>query len=357
MKLCLIADATSVHTQRWAQYFAQQGDEVHLITYEPPTLDYSDVSVHIIGSRFKDLYLSFIPRHLKIYLLVKRLKPDLVHAHFISKFGFHAAFLGFSPVVMSAWGDDILIIPHWSRLLWYFTKISLKRANLIYAASEDIRNHICSMFDISDSKVKINTHGVDTSLYHPFSQKIIEDKIIVVSNRNFYPVYSLETLIQSIPLVLSENKNISFLVIGQGPEEKKLMDMVESLNLSSNIQFIGWVDSQRMSYYLNLADIYVSTAISDGTPVSMLEAMACGLPCIMTDVGGVHEWIEDNVTGILVSPKSPEEISFCILDLAASPTKRKYLGENARELILKKANKSDIMANVVTDYNSLLNRK
>jgi glycosyltransferase involved in cell wall biosynthesis len=77
----------------------------------------------------------------------------------------------------------------------------------------------------------------------------------------------------------------------------------------------------------------------------------------MTDVGGVHEWIEDNVTGILVSPKSPEEISFCILDLAASPTKRKYLGENARELILKKASKSDIMASVVTDYNSLLNRK
>lgn len=357
MKICLIADSTSVHTQRWAQYFIQKGDEVHLITYEPSSLDYSGAFVHIIKSPFESLYLSFIPRHLKIYLLVRKLKPDIVHAHFISKFGFHAAFLGFSPVIMSAWGDDILIIPYWSRFLWYFTKISLKRADLIYAASEDIRNNICSKFHITASKVKVNTHGVDVNLFYSAHVAKSEDKTIILSNRNFYPVYNLETLIESISIVVSEYENVFFLIIGQGPDEKLIKRMVLDKNLSAFVKFIGWCDSQEMSEYLNSADIYVSTSISDGTPVSMLEAMACGLPCVMTDVGGIHEWIDNGVTGLLVPPRKPEVIAKALLSLINDVSKRNDLGRNARRLILEKADKSKIMDEVLIDYKSLAKKR
>lgn len=354
MRICLIADATSIHTQRWAQYFARSGDEVHLITYEPSTFDYSGVILHVIRSPFTNLYLSFVPRHLKIYFLVKKLKPDIVHAHFISKFGFHAAFLGFSPVVMSAWGDDILIIPHWSKLLWHFTKISMKRANLIYAASEDIRTRICSDFNISPLKVKVNTHGVDVHLFSPVEVQRSADKCIILSNRNFYPVYNLETLIESISIAVSKTNDLYFIIIGQGPEEKKIRALIKEKGVNNYVHIVGAVDSNKMPEMLNSADIYISTSISDGTPVSMLEAMSCALPCIMTDVGGIHEWIKHGETGILVPPKCPSNIAESILSLASDRKKREYIGRNARELVLKYGNKSEIMRDVARDYEALI---
>jgi len=356
MRICLIADATSVHTQRWVSYFVQHGDEVHLITYEAPNTPIEGVELHVIKSLFNSLYLAFIPRHVKIYLLVRRLQPDIIHAHFISKFGFHAAFLGRHPVVISAWGDDILIIPYWSKLLWYFTKISLKRADLIYAASKDIMNKIIDNFEISSEKVIINTHGVDVELFHPLPNKFALNEIVVFSNRNFYPVYNIKTLVDAIPLTISKNSNVKFWIMGKGPEENKLKQHAIAIGVNQYIDFIDWIDFKDMPTYLNSCDIYVSTALSDGTPVSMLEAMACGRPCIITDVGGVSEWIKDDVTGLLIKPEQPKELAKKIIELANNSERRGMMGNNARNLVLKFASKSTIMGNVRSDYITLIKK-
>lgn len=357
MKICLIADATSVHTQRWAKYFVQHGDEVHLISYESSMLDYEGVNVHVISSPFESLYLSFIPRHLKIYFLIKRLKPDIVHAHFISKFGFHAAFLNFSPVVMSAWGDDILIIPYWSRLLWYFTKISLQRSTMVFGVSNDISSKIISEFGVPSEKVKTLPFGVDTNVFHLDGSKCKsdEEKVIVLSNRNFYPVYDLINLINSIPLVISKNKNIHFTIKGTGPMEPELKSLVEILDVKRHVTFIGWIEYNEIPRLLHESDIYVSTAISDGTPVSVLEAMACGKACIVTDVGGVSEWIEDGVSGCLIPPGNSQILADNILELAKSPDTRYELGKNALSVIKQKGDWYHIMDDVRKYYVELIN--
>jgi len=353
MKICLIADATSVHTQRWASYFMQQGDDVHLITYEPPSNQIKGVELHVIKSVFNNMYLAFIPRHLKIYFLVRKINPDIVHAHFISKFGFHAAFLGFYPLVLSAWGDDILIIPYWSKLLWYFTKISLKRSDLIYAASKEIMKRITDNFEIPSENVKINIHGVNVAFFTPSHKRSDTDNLIVFSNRNFYPVYNVETLIDAIPLITLKNPNVRFWIMGKGPDEKKIKQHAKNIGANQYIDWIDWIDFKDMPAYLNSCDIYASTALSDGTPVSMLEAMACGLPCIMTNVGGVSEWIKDDLTGLLIQPKNPKKLADKIIELANNSEKRMMMGNNARNLVVKFANKPILMKDVKLDYTNL----
>ena len=356
MKICLIADATSVHTQRWASYFVQQGDEVHLITYEAPNAPIEGVELHVIKSLFNSLYLAFIPRHLRIYLLVRKLKPDIIHAHFISKFGFHAAFLGRHPVVMSAWGDDILIIPYWSKFLWYFTKISLKRADMIYAVSEDMAGKIISNFGISANDVEVVPFGVDTELFQPCAGNKQESngRTVVFSNRNFLEVYSIETLINAIPLVIEKNKDIHFVIKGSGPLEESLKELVSNLNVGECVTFVGWTEYHDMPKYLHNCDIYVSTAISDGTPVSVLEAMACGKACIVTDVGGVGEWIEDDVSGYLVPPQQPHILADKILELAMGPDKREVLGKEAYGGVTERGDWYNIMKRVRDDYKKLV---
>lgn len=356
MKICLIADATSVHTQRWASYFMQQGDEVHLITYEAPSIPIEGIELHVIKSLFNSLYLAFVPRHLRIYFLVRRLKPDIIHAHFISKFGFHAAFLGRHPVVMSAWGDDILIIPYWSKFLWYFTKISLKRADLIYAVSEDMAKKISLNFGIPANDVEVVPFGVDTELFQPaiIHKQESSGRTVVFSNRNFLEVYNIETLIDAIPLVIEKNENIRFVVKGSGPLEESLKKLVSILNVDEYVTFVGWTEYHDMPEYLHNCDIYVSTAISDGTPVSVLEAMACGKACIVTDVGGVGEWIEDGVSGCLIPPQKPQILAENILELAGDPAKCGVLGKEGHRVVTERGDWYNIMEWVRDDYERLV---
>lgn len=358
MRICLIADATSIHTLRWAEYFVDQGDEVHVITYEPPKKELEGVKVHIIRSIFNNLYLDFCPRHLRMYLLVKKIKPDILHAHFISKFGFHAAFLGYRPLIMSAWGSDILVVPHWSRLLWNFTGISLRRADVVYGASSDICNKIVSNFKVNSSKVKLVPFGVDTRRFYPKPEDSPKNNtnIVVLSNRTLSELYNIETLINSIQFVISKNSAVRFLIAGSGPLEMELKKKANEIGVVDYVTFVGQVDHNEMIGLLNNCDIYVSTSLSDGTPVSMLEAMACAKPCIMTDVGGVSEWIENGVNGFLFTPQQPKELAQKILELAADSIKREQFGNNACKLIKQKGDWYTIMENVRKQYIELVDK-
>jgi glycosyltransferase involved in cell wall biosynthesis len=102
------------------------------------------------------------------------------------------------------------------------------------------------------------------------------------------------------------------------------------------------------------ADIFITTSLSDGTPVSVLEAMASDLPCIATSVGGIPEWIEHNVTGLLIQPGSPEQVARAILTLARDPALRKRLGHAARDVILRNGEWSSLMAQAEKDYLALI---
>ena len=356
MKLCFIADATSVHTKRWAEYFSNTGYEVHLITYEPPSESIAGVHLHVVDSMFSNLYLAFPFRHLKIMRIVKQIKPDIVHAHFITKFGFHGALLGFHPLVMSAWGSDVLVIPDNSKLLWYFTKFSLKRADKIYVVSNDMATKIVSNFAINVGNVKIIPFGVDMDIFCLESKT--EDKqdgeITVFSNRNFLEVYNIETLINAIPLVIEKNEGIHFVIKGSGPLEMSLKELTSNLNVDEYVTFVGWTEYRDIPKYLHNCDIYVSTAISDGTPVSVLEAMACGKVCIVTDVGGVSEWIEDGVSGCLIPSQKPQILAEKILELAKDPSKCEVLGKEAHRVVTERGDWYNIMGWVRDDYKTLV---
>lgn len=291
MKVCLIADATSVHTLRWAEYFVDQGDEVHVVTYEPPSTPINGAKLYVVESKIKNLYLSFPFRHIKIMRMVKSIDPDIVHSHFIAKFGFHGALLGFHPFVISAWGSDVLVIPKTSKLLWHFTKFSLKRADMIHAVSEYMADEIKSSFGLLGHKIKIIPFGIDSKQFNPnvdtseiMSRLEWDTDPIIVSARNFEPIYNIECLINAIPIVLKEIPNAKFMLLGKGTLRDCLQEMIEELELGKSAKIIGHVPHNKLHKYLSCADIYVSTSLSDSLGVSNLEAMACGLTVILTDL-------------------------------------------------------------------------
>lgn len=356
MILLLIADGRSIHTQRWAEYFAHQGHEVHLITYDPMNRVIPGVAEYVLTSRFSNLYLSFVPRHFAIKWLVKVIKPDLIHAHFIAKYGFHLPDLGFHPSIVSAWGDDVLILPKKSRLINYYSRKVLESVDLIYGVSHNISEHIVADFSIAPKKVHYLPFGIDTNLFRPNEEKAPRtDRLIqVFSNRGFFPVYDNETLIRGFAQAYARNPLLRLTLKGDGPLEQPLHDLVASLGMSEVVTFKSKTPYADVPSDYHMTDIFITTSVSDGTPVSILEAMASALPCIATSVGGIPEWIDDNKTGLLIPPRSPDRVAEALLTLAADSNLRSRLGAAAREFVVKNGRWESLMAEAEKDYQALI---
>ncbi|MFA5151887.1 MAG: glycosyltransferase [Clostridia bacterium] len=357
MILLLIADGRSIHTQRWAEYFAERGHKVHLVTYDPMDRVIPGVTEHVLSSRWKNLYLSYIPRHSAIRHLVHRINPDLIHAHFIAKYGFHLLCLGGRrPALVSAWGDDVLILPRKSRLIAFVTKKVLESVDLVYAVSRNIQDHIIRDFQIPSSKVQYLPFGVDTDLFSPRPDRKTDPSptIEVFSNRGFFPVYDNETLIRGFDLAYRKNPVLRLMLKGDGPLEQSARDLVSSLGLSEVITFQKKTAYAEVPLDYRRAHIFITTSVSDGTPVSILEAMASGLPCIATTVGGIPEWIEDGKTGLLIAPQSPEQVAGALLRLAADSDLRTRLGTAARDVVVKNGQWRTLMARAEKDYLALI---
>lgn len=359
MKICFIADGRSIHTQRWVGYFGERHD-VHLITYDPMNTSINGVTEHVIGSPDQNLYLSFWPRHMKILSLIKKIRPDLIHAHFIAKYGFHLPFLPRIPSVVSAWGDDILILPQKSRLIYYFTLLALRHADRVYAVSKNILEHIIEDFYISSAKIRYMPFGIDTLLFSPPSKPYSEEKeskeIVIFSNRQFFPVYDIPTLITGFSIAFKKNTYLRLILKSDGPEKSRLQELVASLSIEDAVTFKGLTSYEEVPDDYRNADIFVTTALSDGTPVSLLEAMATGLPCIATAVGGIPEWIHNGENGLLIPPGEPEILAEKILALATNPTFRQKLGINARATVREAADWGTFMSQAEEDYNELVQR-
>jgi glycosyltransferase involved in cell wall biosynthesis len=101
------------------------------------------------------------------------------------------------------------------------------------------------------------------------------------------------------------------------------------------------------------AHLFITTSVSDGTPVSILEAMASGLPCIATRVGGIPEWVEDGSTGILIRPRDPDAVAEAILKLAKNPALRDGMGSAARDVVVRSGQWASLMAQAEKDYQAL----
>lgn len=356
MILLLIADGRSIHTQRWAEYFSGRGYKVHLISYDAMNRTIPGVTEHVLTSHWNNHYLDFIPRHIALKKLVKKIQPDLIHAHFIAKYGFHLPGLARCPAIVSAWGDDILVLPKKSRLINYYTKKVLENADFVYAVSKNIREHILEDFAIPEGKIRYLPFGIDTDLFSPPSiqRKDSSRGIEIFSNRGFFPVYDNNTLIRGFSLAYQKNKDIRLTLKGDGPLEQSVKALVSRLGLTGVITFREKTNYTEVPADYRSADIFITTSISDGTPVSILEAMASGLPCIATKVGGIPEWIEDGKTGLLITPGSPDEVAKAILTLAANPALRSGMGLAAREIVVRNGQWSTLMAQAEKDYLALI---
>jgi len=279
-------------------------------------------------------------RILEVRNIVKKIDPDVLHAHYVSHYGMYGALTGFKPFVVSAWGDDVLTEPERSRIKRHVVRYVLRKADAITCDAVHMRDAMLRLGAVPESINLIN-YGVDTIKFSPRrkSEEIktklgIQDSPTVISLRNLDPQYDVESLINSIPLVLKEIPESKFLIAGRGSEENRLKELAQSLGVSENTLFVGFIKNDELPNFLTSIDVYVSTSLSDaGISAATAEAMACAIPIVITDVVDNRKWVDDGVSGFVVPIKDPKSLADRIIRLLKNEDLRRKFGMISRKII------------------------
>ena len=181
--------------------------------------------------------------------------------------------------------------------------------------------------------------GVDTDFFRTLDVYKDENIFQILSVGYLIERKGFEYLIRAMPLVLEKYENARLKIVGTGPLESKLKELVYELDLGDEVEIVKNVSDEELLMIYNSSDLFVLPSIVDsqgnteGLGVVLLEAMACGLPVIGSDVGGIPDIIEDEKTGVLVKEKDYEELSKVILNLIFEDNLRNYLVDNSLKIV------------------------
>lgn len=360
MRLCFIASANAIHSRIWIEYLVDKGYEIHWISLTENSFgNLRNVKFYSV-TRFPIKALEIIYNAIPIKKLIKKINPDIVHAHYAGVNGVLGALSGFHPYILTAWGSDVMITAK-ARLKRSLIKFALKKADYVTCNGEYFKRKIEEL-GVKSKKIRLIHWGINVSEFTPrqVNWKLREslglsNSPVIISLRNLDSVYDVESLICSIPLVLKEISEAKFLIAGKGPQEAKLKKLVEELGVSSNVRFLGWLSHTDLQEYLVSSDVYVSTSLSDGgLSQSTGQAMACELPIITTDLQVNRDLIRDGINGILVPVKNPQVLAKKIIMLIKAKDDRIRIGANGRKTIENSLNFHKEMEKVENLYKEVI---
>ena len=204
-------------------------------------------------------------------------------------------------------------------------KQNLKNADKIIAVSNATKDYVIRL-GANPKKVVVLHNGVDLTKFRPLEGKREEmrrklgiplDAIVILTVRRLVFKNGVDTLIDSANIAVKKNSRIVFLAVGKGPDSDSVKMRINQFGIEGNFKLAGFVSDEDLPFYYNVADLFVLPSKSgEGLPLVALEAMACALPVIATDVGGIGEVLTDDY-GKLVPPNQPEALAKAILDFAA----------------------------------------
>lgn len=331
-RISYLGNAASPHTVRWVNHFRSKGYEVDVFSFELPQDICEGVRVYQLRKALP-FGLSYFSGFRRVRQLVARIRPSLVHAHYASGYGTLGRLLGFHPYVVSAWGSDIFEFPKRSPIhRWMLTK-NLAAADYVCSTSRAMANEISKY---TSKPVLITPFGVDCEVFSPVQSSHEQtNRFVIGTVRSLEKSYGIDCLLKAFKLLMVRHPDwpCELVIVGGGNLESAYRELALSLNLGKRIRFVGKVSHCRVADYVRSFSVFAALSNSESFGVAVLEASSCGIPVVVSNVGGLLEVVVDGKTGLVVSPNDEVAAAGCFEKLFLSSSLRDSLGQGGRRWV------------------------
>jgi glycosyltransferase involved in cell wall biosynthesis len=265
-------------------------------------------------------------RALARFLRLQHQNFDLIHAHFAYALGYAAARAGrrFNlPVVVTAHGSDINFYTRRTLRNWAaagFTIWGVRHASAVTVVSADLKKKVLAL-NVPADRITIIPAGIRETIFFPRGEKkslrqqlrLAEKDVLLLFVGNLLPVKGLEFLLTAFAHVGKQRSGVKLVVVGSGKLESSLKQLAQKLGLERNLTWAGKKSHEEIPLWMNAADFLVLPSLSEGYPMVVLEALACGTPVIASRVGGIPEILVSPDFGVMVPSRDSDALAHAIL--------------------------------------------
>ncbi|HKY55364.1 MAG TPA: glycosyltransferase family 4 protein [Anaerolineales bacterium] len=270
--------------------------------------------------------------------LINEIKPDLIHAGPIQNCAFIVALSGFRHLLTMCWGYDLVMDADKSAWMKWVTRYTLKRSTYFVSDAQFTRDKAVS-FGMNPDMTTIFPWGVDIKHFtkKTFKRSNVET-FTLFCNRTWEEIYGVDVLAKAFIRVAANNPNVNLVLLGGGSHGARIRQILMKGNVMDRVHFGGQVAYADLPRWYQMADIYISASHVDGSSVSLMEALACGLPCLVSDIPGNREWIIEGENGWLFRDGDANDLAAKIDHVIKTRKSLKKIGESARRTAEEKAN-------------------
>ncbi len=275
--------------------------------------------------------------------VIRQIQPDVIHAGPIQSAAFLAALSGFRPLVSMSWGSDLLLDADRSAWMRWVTRFTLQRTAVLAADCRTVQEKAARL-GFPNQRVVLFPWGVDLSRFRPGraeefrARRGWQDAFVALSLRTWEPLYGVDVVARGFAWAARQNPRLRLLLLGGGSQAGLIRSIFEQEGVLDQVFFGGHINGDALPQYYQAADLYISASHSDGSSVSLMEALASGLPVLVSDIPSNREWVTDGQEGWFFPDGDDAALSEGILRAASQPERLSVMGQAARRLAEQRAN-------------------
>jgi glycosyltransferase involved in cell wall biosynthesis len=337
MRIALLGPANSIHLQRWAQALVERGHAVGVFTQHACDRKLLPTAANVFLLPRSGAF-GYFTNAWRARELLTRWRPDVVNAHYASGYGTTAALCGVRPVLLSVWGSDVYDFPYESALKGRLIRGNLRRATAIASTSHAMARQVQRLTP-ERAEIAVTPFGVDLARFTPDpSRRRSGGRLTIGIVKSLAPKYGVDLLLRAFAGLVADADvqalpdECRLLVVGDGPQRAELESLARELGIASCTEFAGAVAHAEVPAWLNRFDVYAapSRLDSESFGVAVIEASACALPVVVSDVGGLPEVVRDGQTGLIVPRDDVPALQAALKRLVLDASLRERLGRGGR---------------------------
>lgn len=342
MRVLYLGAAPSVHDRRFIAAYLDHGHQLRSLWLDSSAVA-SGTSLNDVVDRPKARQGAALDDHVgEVEAVLKAEDPDIVHAGPLTTCAWVAAMARPRRLIAASWGWDVLVDATRDPAARLRSADALSRADLVLCDSEVVCAHLRDVYAVPSDRIVRFPWGIDVQMFSPGKVAVShrgrpgwEQACIVISSRHWEPQYGIMTIVDAFRRARSRMPDLRLVLLGSGSLEPRIRSFVQEHQLEPDVLIAGKVDNAKMAEQLRGADVYVTCSYSDGTSVSLLEAMGVGLPVVASDIAGDREWIGDG--GYLVPVGDAEAVANGLAALASDAAMRRRMGLRNRQVVVERA--------------------